>query len=268
MNVSGRRFTTRHVPCCYPVSLTYLLWHCHHKPCLVWPDGDLSLGINLIYQLSIITTGGYMAAFGPLHSTYRKMHTVFAGGATMHEKLNSAGLPRMTETLGGNVLNLLFFVGRRQSPNTAATPDILLSCLICINPSLDDSVPQPMQQKDICRITFITHYGPEKSMKMSVPISLFWWIKTITQLIYGQFTQTTPVFCSSLRPINQQSALLRVQPKFDNTNPRITRLAFSYQNRGPKNTDLPDNTKRCGFFEQGDGVRRAEGIELCQLFFF
>lgn len=26
-----------------------------------------------------------------------------------------------------------------------------------------------------------------------------------------------PCFCSSLRPINQQSALLRVQPKFDNT---------------------------------------------------
>lgn len=90
----------------------------------------------------------------------------------MHEKLNSAGLSRMTETLGGNVLDLLFCVGRRHSPNAAATPGVLLSRLICINPSLDDSVPQQIQQKDICRITFITRHGPEKSVKTSVPISL------------------------------------------------------------------------------------------------
>lgn len=35
MNMSGWRNTTQHVPCCFPVSLTYLLWHPHHYPGLV-----------------------------------------------------------------------------------------------------------------------------------------------------------------------------------------------------------------------------------------
>lgn len=35
VNGSGRRITTQHVPCCFPVSLTYLLWHPHHYPGLV-----------------------------------------------------------------------------------------------------------------------------------------------------------------------------------------------------------------------------------------
>lgn len=35
MNMSGWRNTTQHVPCCFPVSVTYLPWHHHHYPGLV-----------------------------------------------------------------------------------------------------------------------------------------------------------------------------------------------------------------------------------------
>lgn len=124
-----------------------------------------------------------------------------------------------------------------------------------------------MQQKDICRITFIMHYGPEKSMKMSVPISSLWWIKTITQLIYGQFTQTTPVFLFIPPPINQQSALLRVQPKFDNT-PRASLGSRSHIKTGRKNTDLPDNTKRCGFFLNRVTLSEGQSGLNCVSFFW
>lgn len=125
-----------------------------------------------------------------------------------------------------------------------------------------------MQQKDICRITFITHYGPEKSMKMSVPISLLWWIKTITQLIYGQFTQTTPVFLFIPPPHQSAVGSAPSSAQIWQHTARITQLAFTYQNRGPKNTDLPDNTKRWGGGWAGWHCQKGRGDWTLSAFFF
>lgn len=145
----------------------------------------------------------------------------FTKAPIKREKLNTAGFSWMSETLkcfSHLDLFVLFAVSKYCS---CSATDMLLCSLICINPSLDVSVPRQIQPKDICHIMFIMPLGPEKSLNMSVPIFRLLMNKTLSQLIYYPFTQTAPALISTRSSFNQlwlcSVYMNRRQPGFDNT---------------------------------------------------